>query len=186
MNLKNVLTADLNRLRGLQGMPMVEASWWVLVCACGSVRFLPVAFFRFSHAAHSRGRGKLAHLFSLLNFILFGLEASPQIEIGPGLFFPHTRGTVIGARSIGANATIFHQVTIGASQLDMDFNPHLRPALGDEVTLGAGAKILGAIEIGSRVIIGANSVVVKDVPSDTVCAGVPAKVVRQRNASIEK
>ncbi|MFM0505056.1 serine O-acetyltransferase [Paraburkholderia caffeinilytica] len=124
-------------------------------------------------------------MFSLLNFVLLGLEVAPQIRIGPGLFFPHTRGTVIGARSIGANATIFQQVTVGASELDMHFNPDLRPVIGDEVTLGAGAKILGSIEIGCRVIVGANSVVVKDVPSDTVCAGVPAKIVRQRNASIE-
>jgi serine O-acetyltransferase len=180
VTLKELLAADIERLQVLRGEAPRTLGRVASIRAIFSPRLMPVFLCRLAHAAHSRGQGRLARLFSLVNFLLFGLEVSPQIVIGPGLFFPHTYGTVVGARSIGANATIFHQVTIGASELDMGFNPDRRPVLGDDVTLGAGAKVLGSIVIGDRVTVGANSVVVRDVPSDVVCAGVPAAVVREK------
>jgi len=109
--------------------------------------------------------------------VLFGLEVSPRCEIGPGIFFPHPSGTVIGAWRIGSNVTIFQGVTLGAKELDMDFDFRLRPDVGDNVVLGSGSKILGGIHIGDNVAVGANSVVVDSVEADTTVVGIPARKV---------
>ena len=76
--------------------------------------------------------------------------------IGPGIFFPHTSGTVIGASKIGRGVTIFQGVTLGARQIDMKYDLALRPELGDFVVVGAGAKVLGGITLGDNVRVGAN------------------------------
>jgi serine O-acetyltransferase len=114
---------------------------------------------------------------SLINFFLFGLEIGMQCEIGKGLFFPHTSGIVIGALSIGENATIYQGVTIGARELDFSYLPTSRPVIGSGVTISTGAVILGEIRIGNRVRIGANSVVLNSIPDDVLAVGVPARVV---------
>jgi serine O-acetyltransferase len=111
----------------------------------------------------------------MLNFILFGIEITIQCEIGPGLIFPHTQGIVIGSVKIGENALIYNGVTIGAKKMDVNFNPSSRPIIGNNVMIGSGAKILGSINIGDNVIIGANSVVTKSVPNDKLVLGIPAK-----------
>ena len=112
---------------------------------------------------------------------LFGIEIASACSIGPGLFLPHSSGTVIGAWSIGANSTIFHGVTLGAKNLALDFDITSRPVLGDNVTIGAGAKILGGIRIGDNAVVGANSVVLSDIPSNCTVAGVPAKIISINN-----
>lgn len=116
-------------------------------------------------------------LLTYLNILLFGLEVSPRCEIGPGVFFPHTSGTVIGALRIGSNVTVFQGVTLGAKELDMGFASALRPEVGDNVVLGSGCKILGGIRIGDNVTVGANSVVVRSVESNCTVAGIPARRV---------
>jgi serine O-acetyltransferase len=116
-------------------------------------------------------------LLTYLNIVLFGLEVSPRCEIGPGIFFPHTSGTVIGARRIGRKVTVFQGVTLGAKELDMRFNPALRPEVGDDVMLGSGCKILGNIRIGYNVTVGANSVVVESVEPNTTVVGIPARQI---------
>jgi serine O-acetyltransferase len=116
-------------------------------------------------------------MLTYLNIVLFGLEVTPRCEIGPGIYFPHTSGTVIGASRIGSNVTVFQGVTLGAKQLDMGFNPALRPEVGDGVILGAGCKILGGINIGMNVIVGANSVVVESVKPNTTVTGIPAREI---------
>jgi serine O-acetyltransferase len=115
----------------------------------------------------------------MVNFVLFGLEIGMDCEIGPGLYFPHTSGTVIGARRIGANAVIYHNVTLGAKEPDLAFEPGKRPEVGDDVFLGSGAKILGGITLGNRAVVAANAVVVHSVPEGAVVAGIPAKIVKQ-------
>jgi serine O-acetyltransferase len=116
-------------------------------------------------------------LLTYLNIILFGLEVSPRCEIGPGIFFPHTSGTVIGASRIGNRVTVFQGVTLGAKALDMGFNSVLRPEVGDSVLLGAGCKVLGGIRIGDNVTVGANSVVVDSIMPNTTVVGIPAREV---------
>jgi serine O-acetyltransferase len=95
-----------------------------------------------------------------------------------GLYIPHPVGTVIGATKIGHNATILQGVTLGAKEIDISYLPANRPTIGDNVTIGAGAKVLGGIFIGDNVTIGANAVVTKSLPDHVVAAGVPAKIIR--------
>lgn len=179
MRFKELIIHDLQRARQLQQLPEVSISNGYILKKMLSPRFAPVFLYRLSHECAQKKLGPLAKLFSLLNFVIFGIEIAPKIEIGPGLFFPHTQGTVIGANKIGANALIFQQVTFGARELDMHFDPGLRPTVGDNVTIGSGAKILGGIHIGDNSTIGANSVVVCDVPDNMTYAGIPAKPINK-------
>lgn len=178
MSLRDLLRADLERhhrlLAGADAAPPGTARMWLGVL---SPRFMPVFLCRVAHALHTKGLAPLSKLVALLNFVVFGIEIAARCPIGPGLFFPHTQGTVIGARSIGANATIFQGVTLGAREMDFLYEASRRPALGDDVTVGAGAKILGGISIGSGSRIGANAVVLDSVPDDALAAGVPARVL---------
>ena len=114
----------------------------------------------------------------MINFFLFGIEIAVRCPIGPGLFLPHTQGTVIGAWRIGADATIFQGVTLGAKEVDFSYAESSRPAIGAGVTVGSGAKVLGGLVVGDGARIGANSVVLQSVPRFTVVAGAPARVVK--------
>jgi serine O-acetyltransferase len=83
---------------------------------------------------------------------------------------------VLGAASIGRNVTIYQQVTLGALEADFRFDPSLRPTVEDDVVLAAGAKVLGGVRVGSRSTVGANAVVLCDVPAHHLAVGVPARV----------
>ena len=100
-------------------------------------------------------------------------------DIGPGLFIQHGYGTAINCAKIGRNCWINQQVTIGF------LNDTDKPTLGDDVTIYAGAKVLGNVRIGDKSIVGANAVVVKDVPENCAVAAVPAYIMR-RNVIKEK
>jgi serine O-acetyltransferase len=141
---------------------------------CFNSRFAPVAIIRSAFCLQRAGNTSLAKLFSAFNLFLFGIEVPSKLLIGPGLILPHTIGTVLGAASIGANATIFHQVTLGAVVADYDYDLSTRPTLGDNVTVTAGAKILGSIHLGNNSVVGANAVVLKDVPLNNLAVGIPA------------
>jgi serine O-acetyltransferase len=175
--LKSLLYADLERQLELGGQPDAQASLPRLLKRLLHPRFLPIAICRTSRAALLTGVPTVAHLLSYLNLVLFGIEISPRCAIGPGIFFPHTSGTVIGASKIGRNVTIFQGVTLGARQMDMNFDPALRPELGDYVVVGAGAKVLGGISLGDNVSVGANSVLLRSVPANATVAGIPAREV---------
>ncbi len=141
-------------------------------------RFSPVVILRIARFLYlSRYLKFLSPVFTWLNVLLFGIEVTPRCVIGPGLLLPHTHGTVIGAARIGANAVIFQGVTLGAKYPQMDYRPETRPTVEDNVMLGAGAKVLGGIKIGSRARIAANSLVLESVPADTTAIGVPAVII---------
>jgi serine O-acetyltransferase len=109
--------------------------------------------------------------------MLTGIDIHPAATIGPRLFIDHGTGVVIGETAeIGADVTLYHGVTLGGSSLERGKR---HPTLGDRVVVGAGAKILGAITIGEGSRIGANAVVVRDVPPDVVVVGVPGEIVRR-------
>ncbi|MHB1535879.1 MAG: serine O-acetyltransferase [Acidimicrobiales bacterium] len=97
------------------------------------------------------------------------LEAA---RIGPGLFLSHGQGTILAAERIGANAYVQHGVTVG-----WDYRSHRLPRIGDDVFIGAGAKILGAVTIGDGARIGANAVVLCDVPPRATAVGMPARIL---------
>lgn len=101
-------------------------------------------------------------------------------EIGPGLFIQHGFSTIICAKKIGRNCWINQQVTIGFSN-GTDF-----PTLGDNVTICAGAKVIGDVYIGNNSVIGANAVVVKDVPANCTAVGIPATIVRRNGVKVKQ
>jgi serine O-acetyltransferase len=181
--LKALLFADLERQLALGGSPDFSASreshasWARFLARLFHPRFLPIVLYRCSRASMLTGLPLLPHLLSYWNQVVFGIEISPRCEIGPGIFFPHTSGTVIGASKIGRNATIFQGVTLGAKQIDMLYDPALRPELGDFVVVGAGAKVLGGISLGDNVNVGANSVVLRSVSAGLTVAGIPAREI---------
>lgn len=110
---------------------------------------------------------------------LTGVEIHPGAVIGAGVFIDHATGVVIGETAeVGDNVTIYHGVTLGGTSLD---RVKRHPTVEDDVIIGAGAKVLGAITIGTGSQIGANSVVVKPVPAGAVVIGVPGQIVNRRN-----
>jgi serine O-acetyltransferase len=108
---------------------------------------------------------------------LTGVEIHPGAVIGPGFFIDHGMGVVIGETAeIGTDVTLYHGVTLGGTSLEKGKR---HPTIGDRVVIGAGAKVLGAITIGDDSRIGANAVVVKSVPSNSVVVGVPGQIVQR-------
>jgi serine O-acetyltransferase len=120
----------------------------------------------------------LAHIFTWLNVIIFGLECTPKADIGRGLLIPHSNGIVIGAIKIGDYAVIFQGVTLGSKSFDLNFSSKSRPIIGNGVTIGAGAKVLGGISIGDNSIVGANAVVLKNVNKNQLVVGIPANTIK--------
>jgi len=115
----------------------------------------------------------LARLVSQVMRGLTGIEIHPAARIGQGLFIDHGMGVVIGETAeVGEDVTLYHGVTLGGTSLQKGKR---HPTLEDRVVVGAGAKILGAITIGADTRIGANAVVVKSVPSNSVVVGVPGQ-----------
>jgi serine O-acetyltransferase len=170
-----LLYADLARQRALEGRPVSRPSVAGLLGRLLHPRFLPIVLCRMSRAARLRHIPALPELLTYLNLMIFGLEVTPRCEIGPGIFFPHPCGTVIGAWRIGTNVTILQGVTLGAKEMDLTFDAGLRPEIGDNVMVGAGAKVLGGIRIGDNVVVGANAVVVDSVESNSTVVGIPAR-----------
>jgi serine O-acetyltransferase len=112
---------------------------------------------------------------SALTQWLTGVDLHPGATLGPGLFIDHATGVVIGETAdVGANVTIYQGVTLGGTSSDRGKR---HPSVGDRVTIGAGAKVLGPVAIGNDSRIGANAVVVKPVPANSVVVGVPGQVV---------
>jgi serine O-acetyltransferase len=174
-SLKHLLYSDLARQTELEGKPGVRPSFAGLLRRLPHHRFLPIVLCRVSRAARLRKIPILPELLTYLNIALFGLEVTPRCEIGPGIFFPHPSGTVVGAWRIGRNVTILQGVTLGAKRMDLGFDAKLRPEVGDNVMLGAGSKVLGGIQIGDNVTVGANSVVVDSVAAGSTVVGIPAR-----------
>lgn len=114
-------------------------------------------------------------LLSQLNLALHGIEMPPGIQIGPGLYMPHTSGTVVAAQSVGSNVTLQGGITVGMRQ------GHAFPVIGDGAILSAGCRVLGPITVGAGAIVGANAVVIEDVAPNTTVVGVPARPLGRRN-----
>ena len=171
MKLRTYLDADWDRLCRLSGpharpRRMMDAF---------HPRFAPVALLRCAQCLQLKGWSRTAKLFSLVNVVIFGMEVPAALDIGPGLVIMHTNGIVLGAAVIGRNVTIYQQVTVGALEADFHLNSQLRPTIDDDVILAAGAKILGPLRVGFGSTVGANAVVLNDVPERHIAVGVPAR-----------
>lgn len=175
--LKQLLYGDLARQYELEGRVDLRPNLFRLLAKFSHFRFLPNVICRTSRAAYLAGVPIIPHLFTYLNIVLFGLEVTPKCEIGPGVFFAHASGTVVGASRIGSNVTFFQGVTVGARLSDIKFDPALRPIIGNDVVLGAGCKVLGGIQLGDGVTVGANAVVLESVEPNSTAVGIPARVI---------
>jgi serine O-acetyltransferase len=186
MSLTSILLADLQRQYHFGGRGDARPTVGGLILQLRNPRFVPVVLLRLAHHLYESKIGFLARLVSSANLVLFGIETGMRCDIGPGLYLPHTVGTVIGAYRVGSNAVIYHQVTIGAKEIDIGYHEDKRPVIGDNVVIGSGAKVLGGITIGHNVTIGANAVVTKSIPDNAIVGGIPAEIIRSREPSVPK
>ena len=136
--------------------------------------FYAILFHRIAHFLYKIKLKFIARLISQIARSLTGIEIHPGVKIGRKLFIDHGMGIVIGeTATIGDDCTIYHGVTLGGTGKDK-IKRH--PDIGNNVMIGCGAKILGPIKIADNVKIGANAVVLKDVPSNVTVTGVPGKI----------
>lgn len=125
----------------------------------------------------------LARLISQIARLLTGIEIHPGARIGHGLFIDHGMGVVIGETAIvGDNVLIYQGATLGGTGI---VKGKRHPTVGNNVVIGAGAKVLGDITIGDNSYIGANAVVIKDVPPNSTVVGVPGRITKQDGKKIE-
>jgi serine O-acetyltransferase len=125
----------------------------------------------------------LARLLSQLSRLMTGIEIHPGSKIGKRFFIDHGMGVVIGETAvIGDDVLIYQGVTLGGAGLEKGKR---HPTIGDNVVIGAGAKILGNIKIGDSSYVGANAVVIKDVPANSTVVGVPGRITKQDGKKID-
>lgn len=168
-----IIRRDLSRLSQQSSRDVLIVQYWKIL----HPRFIPVLVIRLAQLCHSvMVLRPIAFALTWANVFVFGIEVTPRCRIGGGLFLPHTSGTVIGAASIGTNVTIFQGVTLGAKYADMSYSQSARPILEDNVVIGAGAKVLGGINIGLGARVAANSLVLESVPAGATAIGVPAMI----------
>jgi serine O-acetyltransferase len=139
--------------------------------------------YRIAHALHLAGLPFLPRLLSMFTRAVTGIEIHPAARIGEGLFIDHGAGVVIGETAdIGNDVTLYQGVTLGGTGFATGKR---HPTVQDNVTIGSGAKLLGPITIGHGAKIGANSVVVRDVPPNATVVGVPGHPVRVDGRRVE-
>lgn len=156
----------------LERDPAARNRWEVLLCYPG---VHALWFYRVAHRFWRRQWVVTARFISHLGRFFTGIEIHPGATIGPGLFIDHGMGVVIGETTeIGEDVTLYQGVTLGGTSLKREKR---HPTLGNNVVVGAGAAILGAIMIGDGSRVGGGSVVVNDVPPNSVAVGIPGKVI---------
>ncbi|CAD5376549.1 putative serine acetyltransferase [Pseudomonas sp. OF001] len=139
-----------------------------------------ILIYRLAHRLWRSGWRYPARLLAFVARLVSNVDIHPGAVIGPRLFIDHGAGVVIGETAeIGQDVTLYHGVTLGGTSWRKGKR---HPTLGDGVLVGAGAKILGPITVGNHARVGANSVVVQDVPDGCTVVGIPGKVVRLREA----
>jgi serine O-acetyltransferase len=154
------------------GDPAAEHTDEIVLCYPG---LHAIWGYRIGHWLWHRNWRFAARFVSFLTQRWTGVDIHPAAQLGARLFIDHAAGVVIGETAqVGEDVTIYHGVTLGGTSLDRGKR---HPTIGDRVTIGAGAKILGPFMVGSDSRIGANAVVVKPVPPDSVVVGVPGQIV---------
>lgn len=144
--------------------------------------FHAVLFHRFAHMLYKCGLRFLPRLISQLSRFFTKIEIHPGATIGKGLLIDHGCGVVIGETTvIGDDCTIYQGVTLGGTGKDTGKR---HPTLGNNVMVGAGAKILGPFTVGDNSKIAANAVLLREVEADSTCVGVPARVVKRGNQRV--
>lgn len=154
---------------------------WLEVLACYP-GFQAIVLHRFAHWLWHQGLPFLPRLISHLSRFLTGIEIHPGATLGKGVVIDHGMGVVIGETAIvGDYCLIYQGVTLGGTGKETGKR---HPTLGENVVVGAGAKVLGNLQVGSNVRIGAGSVVLRDVPQDCTVVGVPGRIVYRGGAKV--
>jgi len=160
--------------------PAAHSVWEILLTYSG---VHAVLIHRVSHRLWKANWKLAARILSAFAKMFTSVEIHPGATIGRRLFIDHALGVVIGETSeIGDDVTLYHGVTLGGTTWNKEKR---HPTLGNNVMVGAGAKILGAITVGNNVRVGANSVVVKDVPHCCTVVGIPGRVIQTKGTQIQ-
>jgi serine O-acetyltransferase len=171
MRLVKRITEDLHAV--FERDPAATSRWEVLLAYSG---FHALLAHRLAHWLWGKNVPVIPRLISQLARWLTGIEVHPAAQIGRGFFIDHGMGVVIGETAvIGDFVTLFQGVTLGGTGKERGKR---HPTLGNHVVVGAGAKVLGTITIGDFVKIGANSVVLRSVPSNSTVIGIPGRIIK--------
>ncbi|WP_399251804.1 serine O-acetyltransferase [Synechococcus sp. CS-205] len=174
----NPLLADLRIIR--ERDPAARGTLEILLCYPG---FQALVLHRLSHRLWTLKVPLLPRLCSQIGRLLTGIEIHPGATIGHGVFIDHGMGVVIGETAeIGDRCLLFQGVTLGGTGKE---HGKRHPTLAENVVVGAGAKVLGAITVGTNTRIGAGSVVLRDVGPDSTVVGVPGRVIHQSGVRID-
>ena len=172
------LRADLAIIK--ERDPAARSTLEILLCYPG---LHALTLHRLSHAFWRLGLPLLARFLSQVGRLVTGIEIHPGARIGQGVFIDHGMGVVIGETSvIGDQCLLYQGVTLGGTGKQ---HGKRHPTLMDNVVVGAGAKVLGAITVGANTRIGAGSVVLRDVAPDSTVVGIPGRVVHQSGVRID-
>jgi serine O-acetyltransferase len=172
--MKELIVADYKRYYGRPASVIRVLSAYFL-----NPGFRATFLHRLAHQALRAGQVRLGSVIAAHGVKVTGADILPGASIGPGLLIRHPVGIVVGARVvIGANCTLLQGITLGEKLIPS--NDHSYPVLGDEVTICAGAVVVGAIRIGDGVMVGANSVVLTDIPAGEAAVGAPARIVARK------
>jgi serine O-acetyltransferase len=176
--LLQALRADLAIIK--ERDPAARSTLEILLCYPG---LHALTLHRLSHAFWRLGLPLLARFLSQVGRLVTGIEIHPGARIGQGVFIDHGMGVVIGETSvIGDQCLLYQGVTLGGTGKQ---HGKRHPTLMDNVVVGAGAKVLGAITVGANTRIGAGSVVLRDVAPDSTVVGIPGRVVHQSGVRID-
>ena len=178
LRLCNEINYDIKRIR--ESDPAATSNLEILFLYSGIHALLA---HKLSHALYKKGYHFMARLVSQTSRFFTGIEIHPGAEIGKGLFIDHGSAVVIGETAeIGDNCTLYQGVTLGGTGKDIGKR---HPTLGNNVMVGAGAKVLGPFKIGDNSKIAANAVVLEEIPPDSTAVGIPAKVVKRKNVKVK-
>ena len=172
------LRADIAIIRDRD--PAAKGVLEILLCYPG---LHALCLHRLSHRLWSTGVPLLPRILSQLGRLITGVEIHPGARIGQGVFIDHGMGVVIGETAVVGNRCLLYQgVTLGGTGKRCGQRRH--PSLGENVVVGAGAKVLGGISVGANTRIGAGSVLLRDVEADCTVVGVPGRVIHQSGVRI--
>ncbi len=181
MNEKNFfkrLSEDVNSF--IVRDPAARSHIEVILCYPG---YHAILFYRFANLAWRKKFFLVGRVISNLGRFLTGIEIHPGAQIGQRLFIDHGMGVVVGETSeVGDDVTLYQGVTLGGTSLEKGKR---HPTIGDGVIIGSGAQVLGPLIVGDGARIGANAVVLQDVPQGATMVGIPAKIVMGRDRSLE-
>ena len=160
--------------------PAMRSSIEIFLCYPG---FYALLFHRISHWFWNHSLKLLARVLSTISRFLTGIEIHPGAQLGKNVFIDHGMGVVIGETAeIGDNCTIYQGATLGGTGIEKGKR---HPTLGNNVMVGCGAKILGPFTVGDNSKIAAGAVVLSEVPANSTCVGVPARIVKLEGVRVE-